>query len=185
MANLENELITVLAERARKGDRQAFSQIVEQLMNSVVALTHKMTGNRDTALDLAQETFVAAWESIGGFRREARFETWLYRIAVNKTLTYLHNAKCESSDEMPETEAGSRFRPDALLDQSERETAIHDFMTGLPEQQRLAFELRFYRHMSFDEIAEATGKALGTVKTNYREALAKLRTYAIRKGLRP
>ena len=185
MANLENDRIADLAERARNGDREAFSRIVDQLMNSVVALTHKMTGDRDTALDLAQETFVAAWTGLGEFRKEARFQSWLYRIAMNKCLNHMHSANAARKTELSEFEGSSRLRPDLMLDQRELESGILEFMTLLPEQQKVAFELRFYRHMTFEEIAAATGKAIGTVKTNYREAISKLRGFAVKKGLHP
>jgi RNA polymerase sigma-70 factor (ECF subfamily) len=146
-----------------------------------------MTGDRDTAFDLAQETFVSAWEHLGGFRFEARFENWLYRIASNKALNHLSRGSVSQTVSLEDGEAGVEaidegVSPDRLLERGQLREDVLGFMASLPPQQRLVFELRFYKQMDFGEIAEATGRALGTVKTNYREAVAKLRVFAQEKG---
>jgi len=82
-----------LIEKATAGDRDAFSDIVRIMMKPIVALTYRMTQNREAAYDLAQDTFLAAWQNLSGFRGEAKFDNWLYRIATNKTLNYLASPK--------------------------------------------------------------------------------------------
>lgn len=185
MAENDSLRIQGLAKRASQGDPDAFSDIVKALMNDVMALTYKMTGDRETARDLTQESFIAAWENIASFRAESRFETWLYRIAVNKALGLLQKKKAVSIEDVDQSLEQSGETPDENLSRAELRGLILEFMQRLPEQQRLAFELRFYRQLSFEEIAEVTGKALGTVKTNYRESIKKLREFADEKGLRP
>jgi len=154
-------------------------------MNSIVALTYRMTGNREVALDLTQDTFVSAWEYLSSFRGEAKFESWLYRIASNKAINYLNTVKPISIDKEVDPPDQSVATPEDLYTRKELRQAVLGFMRELPLQQRLTFELRFYRQMSFEEIAEMTGRALGTVKTNYREAVLKLRAFATAKGWRP
>lgn len=176
-----------LVEQARAGDRQAFSAIVRRLMNQVAALTYRMTGDRDTALDLAQETFVSAWQNLGTYRGEASFVNWLYRIATNKSLNVIKAAQRLTS--LPdESEASLEFvsesDPQTDLERRELSALVMEFMAGLPPQQRAVFELRFYKQLTFEEISAATGKAVGTVKTNYREAVKKLRAFALERGLK-
>jgi RNA polymerase sigma factor (sigma-70 family) len=187
MADINHEQIQRLVDRARRGDRDAFSEIVTILMNPIVALTYKMTGNRDAALDLAQETFVSAWENLKAFRGEARFESWLYRIASNKAINHLNTKQSTSLDavELESAPLSEVASPDETLAREELRQAILQFMLELPPQQRAVFELRFYKQLTFEEIAEITERAVGTVKTNYREAVIKLREYASKKGLRP
>ena len=177
-----------LVEQARAGDRQAFSTIVRRLMNQVAALTYRMTGDRDTALDLAQDTFVSAWQNLATYRGEASFVNWLYRIATNKSLNVLKAAQRLTSlpeESEAQVELASDSDPGVDLERRELTAQIMEFMNGLPPQQRAVFELRFYKQLTFDEISDTTGKAIGTVKTNYREAVKKLRAFALERGLRP
>jgi len=187
MARTDSEIIDRLVSRAQAGDRAAFSQLVRLTMNDVVALTYRMTGDRDAARDLAQDTFISAWEKIDGFRGEARFENWLYRIASNKALNHLageksHRTESLDGDTTAEPAASPDGSPDVMLQREQLREGVLAFMQTLPPQQRAVFDLRFYRQLSFDEIAKVTGKAVGTVKTHYREAVAKLRLFAIEKG---
>lgn len=191
MRNADREIVQYLVRRAQKGDKEAFSRLVRLMMKDVVALTFRMTQDRDGAFDLAQETFVSAWQSIRSFREEAKFESWLYRIAANKALNYLkqRSRRPVASIDSLETEtlvSGlSSHNPEQLLRAKEMQKGVLEFMAELPDQQRLVFDLRFYKELTFEEIAKITGKAVGTVKTHYREAIIKLRAFAERKGWRP
>jgi len=186
MVENESDQIRGLAIQAANGSRTAFSELVNRLMNRVVALTYRMTGEREAALDLTQDTFVSAWEGIKNFRQDAKFETWLYRIAVNKALNFIAHRKIAATDELTEERAGSVAQTaDDLLTQKELKQRVLKFMQSLPDQQRVAFELRFYRQLSFEEIAEVAGRGVPTVKTNYREAIRKLRRVAEEEGWRP
>lgn len=184
MAHGNDDTIRRLAEQARSGNRAAFSELVNLLMNPIVALTHKMTGSREVALDLAQDSFISAWQNIGSFRGDAKFESWLYRIAVNKSLHYLSSAATRTTAPLEETEIEAHDSPEQDISRAELRQNVLLFMHQLPEQQRIVFELRFYKQYQFEEIAEITGKALGTVKTLYREAVKKLRITATEKGWR-
>lgn len=184
MKNEAREAPDELVDKALSGDRTAFSTLVKQLMGPIAALTYRMTGDREASLDLAQDTFVAAWENRKSFRKEAGFSSWLYRIASNKTLNHLKASKRRAPEvgvDQIETSALTS-NPEKDLAKKQLASEVLGFMAGLPEQQRLIFDLRFYKEMSFQEIAEMTGRALGTVKTGYREAIIKLRKYALDKG---
>jgi len=187
MAAWDNDVIDRLAGEAKEGEREAFSKIVRMMMQTVVALTYKMTGDREAAKDLAQDTFVAAWSNLADFRGEARFSSWLYRIASNKSLNYLNSAgvrDSQSYDEAMDEQliSSADHNPEKTMVQHELKEKFMEFLATLPPKQRLAFELRFYKELSFEEIAKVTNSALGTVKTNYRQAVAKLKEYATERG---
>ena len=184
MGEAEKGALEILVEQAKGGDRQAFSTVVRQLMKQVTALTYRLTGDHDTALDLAQETFVSAWENLPRFRGESSFSSWVYRIAVNKSLNYKKSAAVVGAADAvdPDIVTAEQAEPDIELERKELAAAVQAFMIGLPDQQRIIFNLRFYQQMSFEEIARTTGRALGTVKTGYREAVKKLRQHAREKG---
>ncbi len=188
MTKAKYEIVEHLVTEAQEGDRAAFSKIVRLMMNRTVAMIYKMTGEYDTAKDLAQDTFIAAWENLAGFRHNARFESWLYRIAANKTLNYLNSQKGKTqttSDMNSHSQSLSPVSPSTPENDYIRKQLRADilsFMKTLPPQQRLVFELRFYKQLSFNEISTITGRSTGTVKTHYREAVQKLRDFARGKG---
>jgi RNA polymerase sigma-70 factor (ECF subfamily) len=188
MATKADEEIEILAKQARSGDRGAFSKIVRLTMNQITALTYRMTGDSDTAQDLAQDSFVAAWEKLPTFRGQAKFTSWLNQIAVNKSLNYLNLASTRRNQPLENSRAdifeasASAQNPERALGVKLLRRNIREFMNGLPEMQRAAFELRFYQGLSFGEIAAQLNKAEGTVKTHYRQAVLKLRQLATEKG---
>jgi len=153
-------------------------------MTRVTALTYRITGDRETALDLAQETFVSAWEKLRTYRGEAGFAHWVFRIATNKVLNHLRSTTRHSElDELhahPDESGGPD--PERQLTRKELAGRVRDFMATLPPQQRAIFELRFYKEMPFEQIAVALERAIGTVKTGYREAVKKLRAHALKEG---
>ena len=178
---MESNHISNLLEQARLGDRAAFSAIVKLMMNPIVALTYKMTRDADAAMDLAQETFVSAWQNLSSFKGDARFENWLFRIATNKSLNYIKREKKMTGDQVlmgyPALD-----NPERDLSRAELRNRILAFMSGLPAQQKLVFELHFYKQPTFEEVSQLSNTALGTVKTLYREAMKKLREVAIKEG---
>jgi len=190
MAKADSAQIDRLADMARDGDRQAFSQIVKMMMNQVTALTYRMTGDRDAGQDLAQDTFVAAWQKLDSFRGEAAFTSWIYRIASNKSLNYLKSAGRKRTESLDKEESGAALEPshdetpETNLAREELREQFLEFAKTLPDQQRVVFELRFYQQMSFDEISRVIDKAEGTVKTHYRLAVEKLRKHAQERGWR-
>jgi len=188
MVNANDETLERLVLRAQKGSRDAFSEIVRILMNDIMALTYRMTGDQETAKDLAQETFVTGWEKIKTFRGEAKFKNWLLRIATNKTLNYLKKASTtyeisgEQAESVLEYSTKESSTPETDLKNKQLREDVLRFMNQLPPQQRIVFDLRFYKQLSFDEISKVTNRAVGTVKTNYRESIMKLRIWAKENG---
>jgi RNA polymerase sigma-70 factor (ECF subfamily) len=180
------ETLERLVQAALAGDRSAFSEIVRRLMKQVAALTYRITGDRETALDLAQDTFISAWENIHSWRGEAGFANWIFRIATNKSLNQLRTVSRHDTLDQLHMSEQEQLSPDpeSLLNRKELAEQVRAFMATLPPQQRAIFELRFYKEMSFEEIAGAMERAVGTVKTGYREAVKKLRVYAQEKGWR-
>lgn len=191
MATEEFDEIEQLAQKAKLGDRAAFSRIVRIMMNRIVALTYRLTSDREAALDLAQDSFVAAWERLSGFRGDAKFSSWLFQIATNKSLNFLNKASTRhniswdesKSTTLPSSDLASN--PERALKVKLLRGDVLEFMQNLPDMQRAVFELRFYQDLSFGEIARHLDKAEGTVKTHYRQAVIKLRELATAKGWAP
>ena len=170
-----------LAERVRaSGDAAAFSLLVHRYRGRIIALARRMlTGsNSDEAEDVAQEVFVAAFDKRASFRRGESFRPWLYRIAVNRCLDRLRSQSRRPSildiGSVPEPSLRGAEPIDTLLAE-EGEARLREAVAALPPKLRAVFVLRHLDDLSYDEIAQASGLPLGTVKTYLFRARADLR----------
>jgi len=164
-----------LIDKAIKGDKDAFASLVRQYQNRIFGFIMRMTADREAALDLTQDTFLAAYQNLQGFRGEASFSTWLYQIAANRARNYIKKSKREApladSFDMP----SDTDRPDAEYERKEKERLLNNAIADLPYKQRLTFNLRYFEQMKFNEIAGVLGVSVSATKTNFAEALAKLK----------
>jgi RNA polymerase sigma-70 factor (ECF subfamily) len=159
---------------SQRGDRDAFDRLVERYQREIYRLCYRYVGGHEDANDLAQEAFLRAWRSIGRFRGDSAFRTWLYRIAVNACLNH-RAAKRPLTQELPET------LPDptrGVLSRAEAEDdarRVRGAIAELPEKQRATLILKVYHDLSHEEVARALGSSVGTVKSNLFHALSNLR----------
>ncbi|MGE0362544.1 MAG: RNA polymerase sigma factor [Vicinamibacterales bacterium] len=172
-----------LVEAARAGSAGAFDVLVTRHRRAVYQLCYRYVHHHDDAADLTQDTFVRAWKALGTFRGQARFSTWLYRIAVNVSLNRVA-ARTPPADPLDaETLVDHRqARPGDALLAAERAAQVRTAIAGLPPRQRAVLILRLYHELSHQEVAAIVGTSVGAVKANVFHALANLRT---RLGARP
>jgi len=172
-------------ERLVAHDERAFNQLVEAYEHRVFRLVHRMLGRRDEAEDMAQEVFVQVFKAIGQFRGDSKLSTWLYRIAVNlckNRLKYLSRRHSDAQDEF-ETVAehaplssskgvtyGGVARPDQVLEGYQVERIVQRCMAEIEPEFREVLVLRDVEDLSYEEIAEITGLADGTVKSRIHRA---------------
>ena len=172
----EQEL-TVLA---RKGDQEAFAQLVRDNERRVYTLALRMCGSAEDALDLAQETFLRAWSALPNFRGGSSFSTWLYRLAYNTTIDFLRknslrrDVSVPLGEEIPDV-PDHAADPQQILEQNERRRALEQGLARLPEYYRSVLVLREVSGLSYQEIAGALKLDLGTVKSRIARARGELR----------
>jgi RNA polymerase sigma-70 factor (ECF subfamily) len=158
----------ILVARACAGDEQAFARLYQMLVGRVFALCVRMVGDRIRAGELTQDVFVRVWERLAAFRGESAFSSWVYRIAVNVVIDARRKEGrelaqlAEGEDVIAMTRAPARD-PTALLDVERR-------LAGLPEGARLMLLLYAVEGYRYDEVAELTGTAVGTVKAQIHRA---------------
>jgi RNA polymerase sigma-70 factor (ECF subfamily) len=153
----ENELDRALVERVQGGDKRAFDLLVLKYQHKVIGLVSRYVRSHAECEDIAQESFIRAWRAIGSFRGDSAFYTWLYKIAVNTAKNHLV--------------AMGRRPP---TDDQEIEQSVFSTVQALPEELRTAITLREVDGLSYDEIAEAMGCPIGTVRSRIfraREAI--------------
>jgi RNA polymerase sigma-70 factor (ECF subfamily) len=164
-----------LVSACREGRAEAFEVLVSRHRRSVYQVCYRFTGNHEDASDLTQDTFVRVWRGLGGFKGQAAFSTWIYRIAVNACLNRVPRKSATEplvGDEFVDPRATD---PRAGLLQGERARRVRQAIRRLPEKQRATLILRAYHDLSHKEIAGILGSSVGAVKANFFHALANLR----------
>ena len=179
----------LLVERAAAGDHRAYELLVIKYQRRIERLVGRMVRDADLVQDVTQETFIRAYRALHQFRGEAQFYTWLYRIAVNtakKALadarrspvvfeSALHTGGDDDETSLPGRELTSHETPETVLAAQEIAEAVNAAMEALPEDLRQAVTLREIEGLSYDEIAEAMGCPIGTVRSRIfraREAIS-------------
>ena len=156
-----------IIERIIAGDRDSFALIVHKYNAPVFNLAFRMTGSYEEAGDLAQETFVKAFENLGRFDRKRRFFTWLYTIGLNLIRNHLKKKKNYVTNRVRGADYHSQSSPpdpEQDMIQQEEVLRISSCLDRLPVKLKEAVVLRFYQDLSFDEIAEITACSVGSAK---------------------
>jgi RNA polymerase sigma-70 factor (ECF subfamily) len=177
---LERELV----QACRRGEREAFDQLVLRHQREIYRLCYRYVNNHEDADDLAQEVFLKAWRAMPRFRGESSFSTWLYRIGVNTCLNF-RAARRPASQELPQTLADPHPGAEARVQVEEEASKVREALTRLPDKQRATLILKVYHDLSHEEVAQILGSTVGTVKANLFHALANLRKRMAEKGSRP
>ena len=173
----------LLLRRAQRGDADAFEQLMTPLENLIWRVCWHYTGQRETASDCAQEAMIRIWRSLGGYRGECAFESWVYRIAANCSMDAMRKQKRDKSESIePMREAG--FDPpdpepgtEEKVIAEERRRKLRECIARLPEDQREALILTQLEGVSYEEAAARLGTSEGTVKSRVNRAKAKLKEW--------
>jgi len=159
----------------QSGERKAFDELARVYRGRVYGICLRYTGHREDAEDLTQEVLLKAYRGLSSFRREARFSTWLYRIAANTCSNWLASRARRPEASLPEDVLDPSPSPVERLGRRESDEGVRRAVASLPDRQRLTLVLRVYEELSLREVAEVLGCPVGTVKANYFFALKNLR----------
>lgn len=165
-------------------DPEAFGEIVSRWERKIFALCFGMLGREDEARDAAQETFIAAYRNLKGFRGEARVSSWLHRIAVNQCLTTKRRNRTRSEEYLDEETneeervfvAPAHAIPSNQTEQGERLHLVRQAVVSLPGELRQVVVMKEFEEMTFQEISDTLDIPLSTVKSRLYTALKQLRS---------
>lgn len=166
---LDGHDLAVIAA-CQRGDRDAFRALFETYQDRVYSIALRYSGDRAQALDIAQDVFVKLLASIGDFRAESSFETWLFRMVVNRCLDQKRSGRRLLGL------VGELFtrssEPNALdrVLKGEQQEQVQQAVARLAPEQRIAVVLRYTEGLSYEEIAHATGVSSGTVASRLNRA---------------
>lgn len=182
-----------IVERALTGDAEAFGEIVSRWERRIFALAFGMLGREDDARDATQETFLAAFRNLRGFRGEAKVSSWLHRIAVNQCITRQRRVKVrkegalEDEQERHATQFATarELSPASVAEGRESSEAVRRAVNSLPLELRQVVLMKEFEELTFREIADALGLPLSTVKSRLYTALRQLQMRLQKFGSEP
>ena len=170
-----------LVARSQDGDKKAFEQLVIRNQDLVFSLAFKLSGNRDLANDIAQESFIRAWRAIEKFRGDSAFSTWIYRITVNTAWTLRKKAKKHALTNIEDTQEpiviDEKKDPELIAINSDLSFVLKQALNKLPMEQRIIVELKNIEGRSHKEIAEYLGITVTAAKVRLHRAHQKLRVF--------
>ena len=187
--SVKREEEQLLVDRCRQGDRESFGQLMKLHERQIFNFTYRMLGDEEEAEDLTQDIFIAAFKGIRKFRGEAKFSTWLYRIALNQTrnrIKYLSRRdffakqnrraqhKEESPWENPEFLADSAPTPEQWTLTKSMAAQVQECLNQIPPQARQILVLRDVQGFSYEELSEMLSLNPGTVKSRLHRARSAL-----------
>ena len=179
MSSTDEELVA----RSQGGDMDSFNQLVMRWERPIYALAYRTIGREEDARDVCQETFLRAFRALPKFRREAKFSSWLYRIALNLCRDWARRERRTPLVQAPEDidviEMAASTEPsesiENLVARKDLVRHVEKAMALLPDEQRTAIVLKEYHGLTFQEIADLQGCPLSTVKTRLYQGLSVLR----------
>lgn len=179
MPSSDEELVTL----SQGGDLDSFNQLVLRWERPIYALAYRVIGREEDARDVAQETFLRAFRALKGFKGQAKFSSWLYRITLNLCRDWMRRERRTPVSQPPEgidiIELAGEGTPsesiEDLVGRKQLGLAVSKAMALLPEEQRTAIILKEYHGLTFQEIADLLDCPLSTVKTRLYQGLTVVR----------
>ena len=138
-----------------------------------------MVENHDDAADILQNTFMKAWQSIENFRGDAKLSTWLYKIAINESITFLakERKRVNISIDDEESHLANLIEADQWVDGEELAKELRKAIATLPEKQRMVFNMKYFDEMKYERMSEILGTSVGALKASYHLAVKKIESY--------
>lgn len=178
----------LLIELSQAGDKTAFDALIRKYEKRAYQYAYRLTSNQDEASDIVADAFVRVYSALKNFRGQSAFGTWLYRILTNCYLDMRkreRNRKHESLEATLQVDGGEVQRqyvdesdgPSEILERNERESAVQDALTNMPDYQKAMLVMYHVELLSYEEISEALDLPIGTVKSRLNRARLALRDH--------
>lgn len=159
--------------------REAFGDVIKLYSETLYWLIRRMVNNHDDANDLLQNTFMKAWGAIENFRGDAKLSTWLHKIAINESITFLEKERKRLNISLDDEESFliNTIEADQHIDGDELALKLRKAIASLPEKQRLVFNMKYYDEMKYEQMSEILGTSVGALKASYHLAVKKIEQF--------
>ena len=158
--------------------REAFSRVIAHYTEPLYWQIRRMVIDHDDTNDLLQNTFLKAWTNIDNFRGDAKLSTWLYKIAINESITFINKEKAKNNVSLnDESFLIDNLQADDWFDGDDIKLRLQKAINQLPEKQRLVFNMRYFDEMKYEEMSDILGTSVGALKASYHHALKKIEQF--------
>ncbi|GBU06741.1 RNA polymerase sigma E factor [Bacteroidales bacterium] len=177
----EEEVLSLLKSKDEGQNKKAFGRLVSFYSEKLYWQIRKMVLSHDDANDLLQNTFIKAWTSIHLFRGEAKLSTWLYKIAINESITFLNRQRSMNNISLDDSDVFllDRLQSSDYFDGDALQIKFQKALLLLPAKQRLVFNMRYFDEMPYEKIADISGTSIGALKASYHHAMKKIRAFIL------
>ncbi len=178
MKDFDEESLILLLQNPETQNK-AFEVVVRKYSEQLYWQIRRMVLSHDDTNDLLQNTFIKAWTNLNSFRGEARLSTWLYRIAINESLTFLareHNTQTVDL-ESPEGNIADKLEGDTWFNGDDAQKLLQEAISTLPSKQRMVFNLKYFNEMKYEEMSKLLDTSVGALKASYHLAVTKISTF--------
>ena len=159
--------------------REAFTEIIKTYSEPLYWQIRRMVMNHDDANDLLQNTFLKAWSNIENFRGDAKLSTWLYKIAINESITFINKEKQKQNISIDDDDSFlvNSLESDQWFDGDELKLLLQKAIATLPEKQRMIFNMKYFDEMKYEDMSEILGTTVGALKASYHHAVKKIELF--------
>lgn len=173
----EDKLIKRLHDQSTQ--QTAFSQLVKEYSEQLYWQIRKIVLSHDDANDVLQNTFIKVWMSIDNFRGESKLSTWLYRIAINESITFLNKQRGLNNVSIDDADSFllQKMEGDEFFDGDEAQLKLQKAILTLPEKQRIVFNMKYFDEMKYEDMSEILETSVGALKASYHHAVKKIEEF--------
>lgn len=176
MSYLDDSLITrQLQDPSTR--RRAFEELVKKYTSQLYWQIRHIVLSHDDTNDVLQNLFIKVWTNLDNFRGDSKLATWLYRIAVNESLTFIQKRRDTVTIDNPEAGVVENLESDPYFDGEETDMQLQKALQTLPEKQRIVFNMKYFQEMKYDEMSEILETSVGSLKASYHFAVEKIEKY--------
>jgi RNA polymerase sigma-70 factor (ECF subfamily) len=176
----DDEILSLF--RTGSDPEAAFTLLVRKYQVKTYFIIRRMVVRHEDADDIVQNVFIKIWQNLGSFREDSKLFTWIYRIAVNESISFLRQNRLHnlfSSDGM-EASMLQSLNDDNFFTGTEVTKKLHEAILKIPPKQRMVFNMRYFDELSYEEMSEITGTSVGALKASYHLASKKIAEHVIR-----
>lgn len=170
-----------LIERLREPSecRKAFGEVIRDYSEPLYWQIRRLVQNHDDANDILQNTFMKAWQNLENFRGDAKLSTWLYKIAINESVSFLAKERKRLNISLDDQESAivNAIEADEHIDGDRLALDLREAVASLPEKQRIVFNMKYYDDMKYETMSEILGTSVGALKASYHLAVKKIEQF--------
>lgn len=171
----------IIIEELRNDDtrQRAFNKVMRHYSQPLYWQIRRMVIDHENTNDILQETFIKAWININHFRGDAKLSTWLYKIAINESITFLNKERNKQTTSIDDEDSFliNNLQADDWFDGNDLQLELQKVINRLPEKQRLVFNMRYFDEMKYEDMSEILGTSVGALKASYHHAAKKIEEF--------